>query len=315
MDGILIFYLGVDYVRGTLFDIEGNTIDTMEEPVDIIISGECIEQDPEQWFKIITSMIKNVQINHADYNVNSITVTYQPGTLVCVDRSGNQLMNAILPYDRRAKHQADICERTLRKFSDGFSIPWRHMVIPKIMWIKYNSPDIYKKIYKVLTPDGYIAYRLCGETAIDTYSSAFLGYNFKNGEYNSRVFNILGIDINILPEVRRIGDCIGIASGYVRDDLNLKNDIKFILTSSSLIPLAFALVYDKTSGVLFDIETSNLIFVDNYVKTKKHSRILRLPCENEKHIYSIVGSNEMQFLKWACTLAKTSEINETPGAF
>jgi xylulokinase len=54
-------------------------------------------------------------------------------------------------------------------------------VMPKILWIKNNEPDVYKKTYKFLTGSSYITAKLTGEYTVDR----FLGLASFNPLYNS----------------------------------------------------------------------------------------------------------------------------------
>jgi xylulokinase len=54
-------------------------------------------------------------------------------------------------------------------------------VMPKILWIKNNEPDVYKKTYKFLTGSSYITAKLTGKYTVDR----FLGLASFNPLYNS----------------------------------------------------------------------------------------------------------------------------------
>lgn len=317
MEGALIFYFGMDYIKGTLFDDKGVETITIERPLDILINEEYVEQSPAQWFDVMIRIIGIVQQERPDICIDSISLSYQPGTFVCIDRSGNNIENALLPSDRRSIYQAQICDKMFKKYNDSIGIPWNCMVYPRLMWIKYNKPDVYKKIYKVLTPDGYIAYKLCGETAIDSYSAAFLGYNIKHGEYNRRIISNSELEYSTFPDVCRIGDCIGVISGNMKEELGFKADVKFIMASNCLIPMAQITGMGEKHSIVFDAETSNISFIRDQRRIKRNRGLIRLPFDNERDIYGFIGDYEMQFLKWIRNLTdniKEDHVKYTPGS-
>lgn len=302
MKETLIFYMGIDSIKGTLFDREGAQVVTYEEPLNLIVNEEYVEQDPGQWLEIMAHIIGKLQNEKPDANIEIISVTYQPGTFVCIDRSGDHIMNAIMPCDRRAQYQARVCEKRFKKHSENFNVPWENMIYPKILWIKYNRPDVYRKIYKILTPDGFIAYKLCGETAIDNYSASFLGYSIRNGCYNSRIINNSQLDASTFPDVCKVGECIGIISGIMKDELGLKSDVKFIMATNCLVPLSMTGSKDQKASLVYDAESSNISFMGSNLRTKRHIGLIKVPYEEGSQIYSIIGDYECQFLKWILKL-------------
>lgn len=316
MDGILIFYIGIEYIQGTFFDNLGTEKITIKKPIKLYCDEEIIEQNPEEWFNTVVEIIKEIGSSNPNLNINSISVTYEPGTLIFVDRCGNHLMNAILPWDKRAKYQSRMCEKIVRKHNDTIYIPWGYMTLPKILYIKYNKPDIYRKVFKILTPDGYIAYRLCGETAVDNYSAAFLGYNLKTCVYNSKLLANLGIDIKLLPEVCKPGKRIGMISGEMKDDLGLKSDVQFLISSNSFMSLSTFSYNSEEITLFFDADSSRICFICNTFKTKKDSEMIRLPYNNA-YIYGYMGNYEARFLKWLNDITDKPIIkitNYSPGS-
>lgn len=310
MGGVLILYLNIDYMRGVLFDNKGEQLVTAEEPIDVIINEEYVEQDPEKWIEAIVLIVKKIREKVPEYCIESISVIYQPGTFVCIDRSGSHIMNAVLPCDRRARHQAEVCEKVFKKHSDGLGVPWDYMAYPKLMWIKYNKPDIYKRIFKVLTPDGYISYRLCGETAIDCYSAAFFGYNIKDGLYNSKMLDNLEAEISVFPDIAKIGQCIAILSGHVKYDLGLKEDTKFVMLTNCLLPLAMRNNTEIKDNISYDAESSNISFIGDHVRIKRHSGIIKMAFKDDKWLYGFMGDYEALFLKWMQKLKMTCKVDD-----
>lgn len=316
MEGILVFYFGVDSVTGTLFDENGLEAVTVRKEIKLMINEEYVEQDPREWLSNVTLIIDEVQSTVEQPNIGSILITYQPGTFLCIDRAGEPITYGILNCDRRAKYQFHLCEKTIKKHSDSFNIPWSNMILPKIQWIKYNKPDVYKNIFKILTPDSFIAYKLSGEAAIDNYSAQFLGYNMNYNDYNVKLLSNLGLESYMMPDVGRFGECIGFISGSVRDELKLKSDVKILVSTSCLTPLLqMACITDNNTGI-FDIDSSNICFRNNNAKIKNDDRLLKHSIK-DMTIYSIMGNYEVLFLNWIYKFLNDTnieDVNYTPGS-
>ena len=96
-----------------------------------------------------------------------------------VDKGGIPLRPAMLWLDRRAQKQADWMkersgEERLIKVNGNPVDP--AYITPKILWIKENEPEIYKKTYKFLQSNSYIVYKFTGEYSQE-YSQGY-GFHF-----------------------------------------------------------------------------------------------------------------------------------------
>ena len=78
-----------------------------------------------------------------------------------IDKNNQVLRPCILWNDTRSTKQCYRMEDkypSLRKESGNIAMPG--FTAPKILWIKENEIEIFKKIYKVLLPKDYLRYRL-----------------------------------------------------------------------------------------------------------------------------------------------------------
>lgn len=303
MEGILIIYLGIDNIRGTLVDENGVEKITIEKEISLFVNEEYIEQDPEEWYTNIIKIMDEIQSLIQDTSISSITVTYQPGTFVCVDRAGKPLLNAMLPCDRRARYQVHVCEKSIGRHLEGINVPWNCMILPKLLWVKYNKPDVYDNIFKVLTPDGYLAYKLAGEDAIDACSAMFMGYNTNTGTFNKKVLDTLEMDSSIFPRVKRIGDCVGIIAGDLKEELKLKSEVRFLMSSNCLMFLGIIASARDRANIFFDGESCSICFLRNSSRSRNGRLLVTIPYK-EYSIDSIMGNYEMHFLKWAYKFIK-----------
>lgn len=304
----LIIYIGPDRVSGTFFDGSGSEKRTIDKDINMIIDEEIVEQDPEEWYTAVMEIIEEIKASGQNI-MDNISITYDPGTFVCIDRSGRPVINAILPYDRRAKYQVHICEKNSKKHSENTNIPWKHMILPKLLWIRYNKPDVFRNIFKVLTPDGYLSYRMTGETAIDNYSAVLLGYNLNTNSYNKKLLGSLGLDSSMFPQVKRAGECSGVIDGNIREELKLTSEVKFIISSNYLIPLLYASATRDEDEAAVDLESLSICFRDNHGKIKNERIVTKFILDGQS-IYGIIGNNEMLFLKWLNRVFRGAECSD-----
>lgn len=92
-----------------------------------------------------------------------------------IDESGRPLRPAILyGIDTRAKSEIEQYEQALGVdaiFQLTGSMLSSSSIGPKILWIKNNEPEVYRKARWFLTSHSYIVFRLTGEATVDIYTA------------------------------------------------------------------------------------------------------------------------------------------------
>ena len=83
--------------------------------------------------------------------------------LVVLDKDDQVIRPAILWNDGRTTKETDYLNQVIGK--DKLSeytanIAFAGFTAPKILWMKENEPENYKKIAKIMLPKDYLAYRL-----------------------------------------------------------------------------------------------------------------------------------------------------------
>jgi xylulokinase len=131
------------------------------------------EHDPDAiWWGDFCIISKNLtaRISPGDQIVG-VAVSALGACLLPVNERGKPLRNAILyGIDTRAAPQINQLEQT---YSEKSLIEFSGMRLstqsigPKILWIKQNEPEIYKKTHKFLTSTSYLIHNLTGEFVID----------------------------------------------------------------------------------------------------------------------------------------------------
>lgn len=174
-----------------------------------------VEQDPEEWWSSICTAIKDC-INKAKIipsRIIGIGIDGQSWSSIPVDKKGNCLHNTPIWMDTRAK---DIAERVTNKlgaktifdvagntFSPSYSTP-------KMLWFKETRPEIYKKTYKFLQSNSYIAMKFTGVMSNDKcqgYGIHF--YNTKTCTYDEELAKLMGLSIDKVPDIYACHDIIG----------------------------------------------------------------------------------------------------------
>ncbi|KHD38712.1 xylulose kinase [Clostridium acetobutylicum] len=206
------YLLGIDVgtsgTKTALFDECGNTIKTSTHEYELFQPQVgWAEQNPEDWWtacvKGIREVIEKSKIDPLD--IKGIGISGQMHGLVLIDKEYKVIRNSIIWCDQRTEKECTQITDTIGKEKliritgnpalTGFTLS-------KLLWVRNNEPDNYKRIYKVLLPKDYIRFKLTGVFAAevsDASGTQMLDINTRN--WSEELLDDLRIDKNILPDV------------------------------------------------------------------------------------------------------------------
>ncbi len=163
------------------------------------------EQNPEEWWGASVESIRKVlkETGVPGGEVAGVGLTGQMHGLVLQDADGKVLRPAILWNDQRTGAQCDEIRAKIgrEKFiritgNDALT----GFTAPKILWVKENEPEIFKKARHVLLPKDYLRYRLTGGYAMDKADgSGTVLFDLKSRNWSPEVLSALGIPAEWLP--------------------------------------------------------------------------------------------------------------------
>lgn len=126
------------------------------------------EQDPELWWQATIKSIRGVmeKAGAGAGDIAAVGLTGQMHGLVMLDQEGTVLRPAILWNDQRTGAQCasiteQIGEREVLELTGSQVLP--SFTAPKILWVRENEPEVYRRTAKILLPKDYVRYRLTGE--------------------------------------------------------------------------------------------------------------------------------------------------------
>ena len=140
--------------------------------------GHCwSEQDPALWWDAAVAAIHEVLATTGTpgEDVGAVGLTGQMHGLVVLDGADAVLRPAILWNDQRT---ADACDASARPSAPSGSSPITGndalpgFTAPKLVWVRDQEPDTWRRIAHVLLPKDYLRLRLTGEHALDKADGA-----------------------------------------------------------------------------------------------------------------------------------------------
>lgn len=223
--------LGTTGCRSILFDSRLRQIaDSYQEYGLITPREKWAEQDANLWWTLTLETAKDaIRKSGIDgKQIHAISVSSQGITVVPVDRNFNPLYNAISWLDVRAERQTAQLEadfgfrqmfiQTGKQVNAAYSLP-------KIMWLKDEEPEVYRKTWKFLMPMDFLIGKLTGNCVTDhSMASGTLMYDLKKRCWSQEVLHKYGLTEDRLPALKWSGETAGTVLPAVAQELGLRPD-------------------------------------------------------------------------------------------
>ena len=232
-----MLYIGVDLGTSAvkLLLMEGNgaikKIVSKEYPLFFPNPGWS-EQKPEDWWTGVTEGLKELTSECDKSQVAGISFGGQMHGLVILDAQDNVIRPAILWNDGRTQKETDYLNKTIG--TDKISaytanIAFAGFTAPKILWVRDNEPDNFKKICKIMLPKDYIAYKLSGVFCTDVSdASGMLLLDVKNRKWSKEMLDICSVKEEQLPKLFESYETVGTILPAVAKELGLPETVKIV---------------------------------------------------------------------------------------
>lgn len=216
---VLAYDVGTSGVKTALIGMEGELIASTTEAYPIFTPQlGWTEQIPtDYWKAIVNSTRRLLEISQVDKeNVQAMAFSTQALGIIPISEDGEVLYNNISWIDGRAGAQAETANRRIE--SDRFGAK---SVIPKLLWIKEEQPEIYQKTKFFVDVNGYLRYRATG--LIRSELSGANGYclDLQNNIRDETIYNAVGLDVKKLPSIIQSIDFAGALTEKAARELGL----------------------------------------------------------------------------------------------
>lgn len=187
------------------------------------------EQSPDSWWdslKAVTASVLSIsRVNPTD--IKAIGLSYQMHGLVCLDKEGKPIRDAIIwcdsrgvPYGEKAFAElgAELCLSHLLNSPGNFTAA-------KLQWVKQNEPENFEKIWKVMLPADYIAYRMTGNIVTNPEGlSEYMLWDFKENSIAQFLLDYYGYPEDMFPAVQPTFSDQGKLTAKAAKELGLSPD-------------------------------------------------------------------------------------------
>lgn len=228
--------VGTTCCKGQVFSDTGEILFYQSKEYPLKKDGADVYVDVDAITATLKSIIKKAG---EEENVSSIAVSSFGEAFVMLDKDDNVLFYPMLYTDVRGEKQA---EEIKKQFSEEFLydttgiLPHAMYSISKVLWIKENHPDKFKKADKILLIGDFVGYVLTGKRVIDYGLAARTGaFDIVNKHFSKEILNKFGIDENLFSVPMPAGTVVGNIKEEIANELNLSKDCKLVLGSHDQI--------------------------------------------------------------------------------
>lgn len=266
MKKIIALDIGTSSMRAILYGETGQIYHTSQvEYHSAYFEDGLVEQDPSTWYNASIHVLKEIAkfLKENEYKAEAISVTSQRSSLIPVDENGKPLRNAIMWQDKRTLPQCDLLERQF-----GMELLYKktglrinpYFVLPKIMWLKENEPNIYKKSYKFLGVQDFIIHQLCGEYKTDyTQGGRTMLMDMKKFTWDHELMEIANIKEDDLPDLLPPGSIAGGLTKEMAKKTDLPEGLTIIMAGGDQQCAAIALGVTKAGTAEANTGTGSFV--------------------------------------------------------
>ncbi|MDY3773723.1 MAG: xylulokinase, partial [Eubacterium sp.] len=267
-----MYYIGVDLgtsaVKLLLMEADGSikNIVSKEYPLSFPNPGWS-EQKPEDWWEAVVTGIKELTDGFEKDKVAGISFGGQMHGLVILDSDDNVIRPAILWNDGRTTKETNYLNEVIGK--DKLSqytanIAFAGFTAPKILWVKENEPENFKKIAKIMLPKDYIAYKMTGVHSCDySDASGMLLMDVKNKCWSKEMMEICDVKEEQLPKLYESYEVTGNLTEAAAAELGLTTNCKIAAGAGDNAAAAVGTGTVGDGGCNISLGTSGTIFISS----------------------------------------------------
>ncbi|MEG0237321.1 xylulokinase [Cetobacterium sp.] len=263
-------YIGIDLgtssVKLLLVNSKGEILKSVVKEYSLQYPKEnWMEQNPEDWEKSTFEGLKELIKGHEN-DIKAMSFSGQMHGMVVLDKEDKVIRPAILWCDQRTSSQCEtlnsrygkrIIELTGNKALTGFTAP-------KLLWLKENENENFKKINKIMLPKDYIAFKLSGDYSTDVSdASGMLLLNVEKREWATELLKELELSELQLPKLYESFEVVGELSEKVKKELGINNKVKIISGGGDQAVGAVGVGVVKEGVLSVALGTSGVVFANS----------------------------------------------------
>ena len=268
MDYMIGVDIGTTTTKSVLYDMSGKVIAYAHAGYKLYQeTPDMAEEDPNDIFdaviEVLDQVIRKSKIQSSE--IKGISFSSAMHSLILMDKNDQPLTRAITWADNRAaKYSEELKQNGLGAQIYAETGTPIHPMAPlsKILWLKNEQPELFKKTKKFIDLKSYIFFQLFGVYKMEySIASATGMFNIFNLDWDQKALALLEISPEQLPELVEPTDYItGINQRY-GNLLNIAADTPFVFGASDGVLSNLGVNAIKPGVVAVTIGTSGAVRV------------------------------------------------------
>jgi xylulokinase len=224
------------------------------------------EQDPQDWHRATGSAVRQA-ISAAEIDASDISAVGLAGQMhgaVLLDENNEVLRPSLIWCDQRTQAQCDwlntkigeakIIELTCNPALTNFTLT-------KLLWVRNNEPEIWKRFRRVLLPKDYVRFRLTGEHAMDVAeASGTLMLDVAHRRWSEEMMSAADLPMSCLPKLYESPEVCGRISDAGAAHTGLKAGTPVVAGAGDQAGGAVGMGIVRAGTVSATIGTSGVVF-------------------------------------------------------
>jgi xylulokinase len=223
-------FLGIDVgttgCKASVFSREGESLAFAYDEYEMVRPKPgWLELDPvDVWARVRRTVARAVR-DAAQDPVTALAVSSMGEAMVPVSRDRRILGNSLLLIDSRGEEYLPLLSSRLgaeKIYRINGNIMGIQFSLPKLMWIRDNTPRVYEGAWKFLLWSGFVSFMLGAQPTVDySLANRTLLFDVDACAWSAEIAGVAGIDLGKLPDPVPAGTRIGTVSGPVAEELGL----------------------------------------------------------------------------------------------
>ena len=267
-----MYYIGVDLgtssIKLLLVDETGQIWHTVAKdyPLSFPQPGWS-EQDPALWWQALEQGIPELLQGFDAAQVAGIGTGGQMHGLVALDATDQVIRPAILWNDGRTFREVEYLNNTIGKehlSALTANIAFAGFTAPKLLWMRQNEPENFRRIRRIMLPKDYIKYKLTGVHCCDySDASGMLLLDVQHKRLSKEMLDICGITEAQMPLLYESFQCVGTLLPEVAAKLGLPESVKVCAGAGDNAAAAVGTGVVGAGGCNISLGTSGTIFISS----------------------------------------------------
>jgi len=263
------------------------------------------EQNPEDWWNAFLSGVKELIEGIDVSQIKGIGAGGQMHGLVALDKEDNVIRPAILWNDGRTSKETEYLNSKVgkEKLSElTANIAFAGFTAPKILWVKDNEPENFKKINKIMLPKDYINYKLTGVHCTDySDASGMLLLDVKNKCWSKEMLDICSVSESQMPKLFESYDVVGTILPNVAKELGFSDNVQIVAGAGDNAAAAIGTGTVTDGKCNISLGTSGTVFIssDKFSVDKNNALHSFCHASGEYHLMACILS-AASCNKWFC---------------